>query len=591
MLSFKYQCLKLGMVQGLAMKRYAIIHDFYAQHYANVGRGFYRLAEQATVLYQFCLQRLAHLLALPADYRLIVLPGNAVLWQHRLQAQCNFWAGLKVWMPQRVVEDRPLAVFAQPNFWQAWDAACIASGYFMPDNNLTILVVKEAWALQLPAVYLGGGMLQQMTKQAWLPVKTGLDFLQAGTPPLAQMLGLLATLDPSFSLAEPDLKRDIYFDNASSLPKTQAALQAFLTTAQLVANWEAVQHKQMALDTRLTVAQFLNVEPEEIFFSPQGSTYAINWLVEFGLGSILKPGDNIMTSVVEHHSNLAVWQRLAEQKGLGLQWLMFDKANWRWDFTSIVWPEKQSFGLLAISLASNVLGPLWQDDFADLKYLINQAHARGWLVLLDASQAVVHSRLDLKSLLADLVVFSAHKVGGPMNLGVCYIAKNAQKQLFPARLDVGSNFVDLDSLALRFLDRPGEALPWAPDVAMLKVAIEQLSSILDTQGEHVASLMVKLVNYLLSVDGVVIFGDPVVLRQHGFMVSFRWPGIGAHDLAAWLAEQGIAVRAGYHCAQPLHEELNLPHSVRVSFAWYNTPQEVDALIMVLQKANVCLSVI
>ncbi|MDB6050450.1 MAG: cysteine sulfinate desulfinase [Pseudomonas sp.] len=373
-----------------------------------------------------------------------------------------------------------------------------------------------------------------------------------------------------------------YLDNAATTQKPQALLDAlnhyYVNGA---ANVHRAQHlpganaTQAFEDSRSKVARWLNaMDGSQIVFT-HGATSALN-LLAYGLEHRFQPGDEIVISALEHHANLLPWQQLAQRRGAKLVILPLDLRGLI-DIevaAELIGPRTR---LLAVSQLSNVLGA-WQP----LPALLSMAKAQGALTVVDGAQGAVHGRHDMKALGCDFYVFSSHKLYGPDGVGVLYGRDEALAQL--RHWQFGGEMVlatDYQSATFRPAPLGFEAgTPPVAGVIGLGATLDYLSG-LDHHAvlAHEAALHRLLLEGLNSRQGVRVLGDPQVA-----LASFVVDGVHSADLAHLLTEQGIAVRAGHHCAMPLINSLGLTGAIRASLSLYNDSDDLQRFFAALDQA-------
>lgn len=373
-----------------------------------------------------------------------------------------------------------------------------------------------------------------------------------------------------------------YLDSAATTQKPQALLDALTHYyANGAANVHRAQHlpgahaTQAFEDSRLKASQWLNAgNCGQVVFT-HGATSALN-LLAYGLEHLFNPGDEIVISALEHHANLLPWQQLAERRSLTLVVLPLD-ADGVIDpgaAAELIGPRTR---LLAVSQLSNVLGA-WQPVPA----LLALAKAHGALTVIDGAQGVVHGRHDVEALGCDFYVFSSHKLYGPDGLGVLFGRTEALGKL--RHWQFGGEMVqqaDYHSATFRPAPLGFEAgTPPIASVIGLGATMDYLSA-LDPQAiiDHEAALHDYLRHGLLARNGIRLLGNPRLA-----LVSFVVEGIHNADLAHLLTEQGIAVRAGHHCAMPLFKHLKLSGAIRVSLALYNDSADIERFFEALDQA-------
>lgn len=376
--------------------------------------------------------------------------------------------------------------------------------------------------------------------------------------------------------------RQTYLDSAATAQKPQAVLDALLDYyAGGAANVHRAQHgpgerATLAFEgAREKVAQWLNADNlDEIVFT-RGSTESLN-LLAYGLEHLFGEGDEIAISALEHHANLLPWQQLAQRRGLKLVVLPLDGAG---DIdleqaAVLIGPRTR---LLAVSQLSNVLGR-WQP----LAPLLALAHARGALSVIDGAQGVVHGRHDVQALGCDFYVFSGHKLYAPDGIGVLYGRHRALARLRHWQFG-GEMVLHADYHDARFRSAPLGFEAGTPAIAAA-IGLGAALDYLGVQDEyavaaHEAALHQRLLTGLRSFDGLQLLGEP-----HAALASFVVEGVHNADLSHLLSEQGIAVRAGQHCAMPLMQRLGRPGAIRVSLGLYSDGDDLERFFAALHHA-------
>ncbi|WP_395608870.1 aminotransferase class V-fold PLP-dependent enzyme [Pseudomonas sp. B22129] len=373
-----------------------------------------------------------------------------------------------------------------------------------------------------------------------------------------------------------------YLDSAATTQKPQALLDAISHYyANGAANVHRAQHlpgahaTQAFEDSRSKVAQWLNAGDSGQIVFTHGATSALN-LLAYGLEHLFNAGDEIVISALEHHANLLPWQQLAKRRALELVILPLG-ADGVIDLQAAAEMIGPRTRLLAVSQLSNVLGA-WQP----LEALITMAKAHGALTVVDGAQGIVHGRHDVQALGCDFYVFSSHKLYGPDGVGVLYGRHEALHHL--RHWQFGGEMVqqaDYHSASFRPAPLGFEAgTPPIASVIGLGASLDYLSS-LDQQAviAHEAALHDYLLRGLKARNGVQVLGSP-----HVALVSFVVEGVHNADLAHLLTEQGIAVRAGHHCAMPLLKAMQLSGAIRVSLALYNDSDDLERFFEALDQA-------
>ncbi len=379
----------------------------------------------------------------------------------------------------------------------------------------------------------------------------------------------------------------IYLDNAATTHKPQVVIDAITA---FYTNHNASVHRgiyplaenatQLYEQARATVAHFIGAQPHEIVFT-RGTTESINMVAPVWAAPMLNAGDEIVLTELEHHANLVVWQQLAKKKRLILRYIPVTQDGLL-DMDSCASLITAKTKLVAVTHVSNALG-----THVDVAQISNLAHAVGAKVLVDAAQSIAHQKVDVQALGADFLAFSGHKMLGPTGIGVLYINHELHKDLVPYQYGGGMVYsVDYQDASWRTMPHMLEAgTPDSAAVVGLAAAIDYITQHInfDALRAHEASLCTQLIEGLAAIAGITILGPQEQLKKQGHMVSFTVQGYHAHDVAAYLAKEGICVRAGHHCAQPLAVRMGVESSVRASFYGYNTPDEVDRLVEALKK--------
>jgi len=372
-----------------------------------------------------------------------------------------------------------------------------------------------------------------------------------------------------------------YLDSAATAQKPQALLDAITHYySHGAANVHRAQHLPGALSTqafeatREALAQWLKAPSAHQIVFTHGSTSALN-LLAYGLEHEFTPGDEIAISALEHHANLLPWQQLAHRRQLRLVVLPVD-SDGLVDIAAAAQMIGPRVRLLAISQLSNVLGT-WQP----LPQLLALAQAQGALTVVDGAQGIVHARQNVIELGCDFYVFSSHKLYGPEGLGVLYGREAALQRLRPWQFG-GEMVKTADYQSASFHPAPlgfEAGTPAIASVIGLGATLEYLGG-LDAQAveQHEALLHAQLLRGLNDRDGIRLLGTPQTA-----LASFVVEGVHNADLAHLLTDQGIAVRAGHHCAMPLLKRLDLGGAIRVSLAMYNDSSDLTRFFEALDK--------
>jgi cysteine desulfurase/selenocysteine lyase len=376
----------------------------------------------------------------------------------------------------------------------------------------------------------------------------------------------------------------VYLDNAATTQKPQAVLDALLGFySRDCANVHRGVHalSQRATDAyegaRETVARFLNARPREIVFT-RGTTEAIN-LVAYSYGSRLSPGDEILITELEHHSNIVPWQMLAERTGARLRVAPIDDRGEiiLEEFQRLLGPRTR---IVAVAHVSNALGTV-----NPVEEICRLAHTYGARVLVDGAQAVPHLAVDVRALDCDFYAFSGHKIYGPTGIGVLF-GRWELLEAMPPYQGGGDMIRSVTFEKTLYNDPPYRFEAGTPHIAGaigLAAAIEYVTRLgLEGIRRHEQQLLEAATRALEEIPGVRIVGTAA---HKAAVVSFVLDGVHPHDVATVLDHEGVAVRAGHHCAQPLMERFGLPATTRASFALYNTLEEVDALAQAVRRAR------
>ncbi len=329
------------------------------------------------------------------------------------------------------------------------------------------------------------------------------------------------------------------------------------------------------------VARFIGASSKREVIFTRNSTEAINLVAYAWGGANIHAGDRILLTMMEHHSNIVPWQMLAQRTGAKLDYIGID-AEGRLRLDELDQKLTPGVKLLAVTHQSNVLGTI-----NPVAMLAERAHAVGAKILLDGAQSVPHMPVDVKALGCDFLAFSGHKMCGPTGIGALW-GRREILEAMPPFLGGGSmiEVVDLESSTYAGVPARFEAgTPAIGEAIALGEACDFLAGIgMDSIFQHEQELLSHALDRLASVEGLRILG-PHTTEQRGGALSFTLEGVHPHDVAAILDGEGVAVRAGHHCTQPLHRFYDVPATTRASFYIYNTDEEVDRLAAGLEKAR------
>jgi cysteine desulfurase/selenocysteine lyase len=331
--------------------------------------------------------------------------------------------------------------------------------------------------------------------------------------------------------------------------------------------------------TRVLLQRFVNArDSREIVFT-KGCTDGIN-LVAQSLGrSRLQPGDEVLVSWMEHHSNIVPWQLVCEQTGATLRAVpMDDRGELRMDLLDALIGERTR--IVSIIHVSNALGTI-----NPVEEIVRRAHARGAVVLVDGAQAAAHLPIDVQAIDADFYAFSGHKMCGPTGTGVLY-GKAALLEEMPPYQGGGDMIASVSFEKTTYNSLPYKFEAGTPNIAGmvgLGAAVEYLEQLdREAAGAHEAALLAYATERVREVPGLRVLGEA---RRKSSVLSFVIDGIHPHDLGTVLDREGVAIRTGQHCAQPVMDRFGITATARASFAFYNTRAEVDALVAALHKAR------
>jgi len=378
----------------------------------------------------------------------------------------------------------------------------------------------------------------------------------------------------------------VYLDNAATTQKPKAVLEAVNRYYQEDnANVHRGVHTLAERATasyeaaRETVRRFINASSTKEVLFTRGTTTGLNWIGRFA-EEILEEGDEVLISIMEHHSNILPWQEACRKTGAKLVYAYLkdgglDLEDFREKLT-----DRTKF--VSITHASNVLGVI-----NPIQELAQLAHEKGAIMVVDGAQSVPHMKIDVQKLDADFFVFSGHKMAGPTGIGVLYGKEHYLNQMSP--VEFGGEMIDF----VYEQSATWKELPWkfeagTPNMAGaigLAAAIDYLEAIgMDAIEHHEQDLIAYVFPKLQAIEGLKIYGSQDLAKRSG-VISFNLGDLHPHDLATALDYEGVAVRAGHHCAQPLIQYLEVPATARASFYFYNTKEDCDKLVEALIKTK------
>ena len=381
----------------------------------------------------------------------------------------------------------------------------------------------------------------------------------------------------------------IYFDNAATSQKPQVVIDAISKYySEINANIHRGVHtlSQLATDayeaSRNTIQNHLNAKHNHEIIFTSGTTFGIN-LVANGFSSLLNAGDEVMVSALEHHSNIVPWQFLCEKTGAKLVVIpMNEKGELIISEFDKLLSEKTK--IVTVNHISNALGTV-----NPIEYIIKKAHGVGAAVLIDGAQATPHLRPDVQALDCDFYVFSGHKVCGPTGVGILY-GKEEWLRKLPPYQGGGEMIAEVTFEKTTYADLPHKFEAGTPNIAggiVLGTAIEYLNNIgFDKIATYEQELLDYATKRLLEIEGLTIYGTS---ENKASVISFNIQGIHPYDIGTIIDKLGIAVRTGHHCTQPIMQFYNIPGTVRASFAFYNTKEEINIFVDAVKKAKLMLS--
>ncbi|BBW97432.1 cysteine desulfurase [Geobacillus sp. FSL W8-0032] len=377
----------------------------------------------------------------------------------------------------------------------------------------------------------------------------------------------------------------VYFDSAATSQKPLPVIEAL---DRYYREYNSNVHRGVhTLGTKATDAyegarekarRFLNARSmQEIIFT-RGTTSALNLVASSYGRAHVNEGDEIVITYMEHHSNLIPWQQLAKQTGATLKYIPLQEDG-TIDLNDVEATVTPAVKIVAIAHVSNVLGTI-----NPIREIARIAHERGAIIVVDAAQSAPHMKIDVQELDCDFLAFSGHKMCGPTGIGVLYGKRELLEQMEP--IEFGGEMIDFVEL----YDSTWKELPWkfeggTPIIAGaigLGAAIDFLEQVgLDAIAAHEHELAQYALERMADLEGVTVYGP----KERAGLVTFNIDGVHPHDVATVLDAEGIAIRAGHHCAQPLMKWLDVTATARASFYLYNTKEEIDRFIAALQKAK------
>ena len=378
----------------------------------------------------------------------------------------------------------------------------------------------------------------------------------------------------------------VYLDNGASAQKPRPVLDAILAAYELdyanvhrglhfLSNKATAKFEQ----ARTTVARFLNARDDAEILFTRNATEAINLVAQSFGGMRIREGDEIVLSIMEHHSNIVPWHFHREHRGAVLKWVPVDDdgAFRLEDFAALL---SERTRMVAITHMSNVLGTV-----TPAREITRIAHERGIPVLLDGSQAAVHMPVDVQEIDCDFYVCTGHKLYGPTGIGVLY-GKREHLEVMPPYMGGGEMIEEVTVDRITYGKPPHRFEAGTPPIVQavgLAAALDYVASVgREAIAAHEAAPTAYAAERLADIEGLTIYGRAA---GKGAIVAFNLEGVHPHDVSTIIDRSGVAVRAGHHCAQPLLERFGITAACRASFAMYNTRAEIDALAEALEKAR------
>ncbi len=381
----------------------------------------------------------------------------------------------------------------------------------------------------------------------------------------------------------------VYFDNGATAQKPLVVIDAIEKYyKEINANIHRGVHtlSQLATDayevSRNAIQKHVNAKHNHEIIFTAGTTFGIN-LVANGFAALLKEGDEVMVSHLEHHSNIVPWQLLCERTGAKLVVIpMNDKGELNLEeFEKLL---SDNVKVVAVNHISNALGTV-----NPIKEIIKKAHKVGAAVLIDGAQAAPHLKPDVQDLDCDFYAFSGHKVCGPTGIGVLY-GKEEWLRKLPPYQGGGEMIAEVTFEKTTYADLPHKFEAGTPNIAggiVLGTAIDYLNEVgFDNIAVYEQELLDYATEKLLQIEGLRIYGTS---EHKASVISFNIEGIHPYDIGTIVDKLGVAVRTGHHCAQPIMQYFNIPGTIRASFAFYNTKEEIDIFVEAVKKAKTMLS--
>ncbi|BAH80859.1 cysteine desulfurase [Streptococcus dysgalactiae] len=378
----------------------------------------------------------------------------------------------------------------------------------------------------------------------------------------------------------------VYLDNAATTQKPTVVLEALRSYYETDnANVHRGVHTLAERATsqyeasRQLVADFIKAKSSKEVIFTRGTTTSLNWVARFA-EQVLTAGDEVLVSVMEHHANIIPWQQVCQKTGAKLVYAYLKHGQL--DMTDLAQKLTPKTKFVSLAHVSNVLGCI-----NPIKEIAELVHANGAYLVVDGAQSIPHMPIDVQELDCDFFAFSAHKMYGPTGLGILYGKEELLHQMEP--IEFGGEMIDF----VYEQSATWKGLPWkfeagTPHIAGaigLAAAVSYLQDIGMTEVQaHEADLVAYILPKLRAIEGLTLYGPEQPENRAG-VIAFNLDGLHPHDLATALDYEGVAVRAGHHCAQPLLSYLNVSATVRASFSLYNTREDCDRLVDAILKAK------
>lgn len=376
----------------------------------------------------------------------------------------------------------------------------------------------------------------------------------------------------------------IYLDNAATSQKPQVVLEAerdyyerLNSNIHRSAHFLAEEATNAYEATRESVRGFIGAEKKHEIIFTRNATESINLVVRSYGDAFLKAGDEVLLSKLEHHSNIVPWLQLKERRGIVVRYLDIDEEG-QFVFDGSQITDKTKF--ISLTGMSNILGSIQH-----LEPIIQAAHQKGAKVLVDACQLAVHRAIDVRKMDADFLVFSAHKLYGPTGVGVLY-GKEALLRAMPPFLGGGEMIQEVFTDHFTPAGLPAKFEAGTPNIAGTVAFRAALDYVKAVGFENIGKIEEELTDYALqklaTLPYLTLIG-PKTLKNRGSVISFTIDSVHPHDIAEGLSQKGVCIRAGHHCGQVFMDHWNLGATARLSLAFYNTKEEIDKVITILEE--------